>query len=61
MQHLKEELFAKVSSVLDASDGAAASSSDAASRLGADALAARWRDVLEKCASPLSHPAPHAC
>ena len=57
MQSLKEELFAKVNAVLElpppASDGDAPGSSspaDSARRMGRDALAGRWRDVLDKCA-----------
>ena len=53
MQTLKEELFAKVNSVLEvpsSTSDAPSSSADSARRVGRDALAGRWRDVLDKYA-----------
>ena len=58
MQVLKEELFAKVNSVLESSTAgpdadAPCGKGSGPARIARDALSGRWRDVLDKCGPAL--------
>ena len=57
MQTLKEQLFEKVHASLQSATAAEepAAASTAAARVASDALAGRWRSVLDRCSALTSH------
>ena len=50
MQALKEQLFEKVNASLQSATAPDEPASSAAGRVASDALAGRWRSVLDRCA-----------